>query len=527
MTKGLNNLGLEVFRSLKRNPWRLAAIDYSQGQRKEMRSGTLLALASALADKLRQLPDPRVGIVFPPSFGGWIANVAVILAGKSSVNFNFTASPAVLERMIALSGVRTVITSQALIERFKDFPWQCFTVSPGGILDLGKFLAQPEVKKSLLGRALASFFLPRGVLKKFLGLEALSDVQITDEATLLFSSGSTAMPKAIPLSHANLLANIEQIEDIKLLPRGTRLLASLPLFHSFGLMVTLWYPIARPIHGIICPNPLDCASVARAVSQEKVHIIAGTASFFRLYLKQIPPAAFKSLRGVVAGAEKTPKGQHERWKEYFGSEYMEGYGLTETSPVISVNVPGHNRIGTVGRVLKGIQARIVDEETREVLSAPAARGILEVKGPNVFLGYLGDDKTSTEILRDGWFWTGDRGSLSADGYLTIEGRLRRFSKIGGEMVSHLAVEEEIAAAFGWQDLWQMPFVVTGCRDEVKGECLVVVCSQPIDINDLRARLQDRKVPNLWIPRKIVHVEAMPYMANGKLDILAVEKLAQG
>lgn len=518
------NLALAAFHALKRHPWRVLAVDRGGDKRKVWRAGALLAAASVLADQLRELPDERIGVVFPPSAGGWIANLAVAMAGKSSVNLNFTASPAVIEQMIEIGQVRIIVTASAMVARLKDFPWKTSDSSARQIWVLKEILSTPAAKKSLRAKLLQTFVCPAKKLEKLWHLPAAAP---SAEATLLFSSGSTATPKAIPLTHANLLANLDQIEDIGLLPDGIRLLGSLPLFHSFGLTVTMWYPLTHPIFTVISPNPVDCDAIARAVSAERAQLIAGTASVFRLYLKQISPRQLKTLIAVVAGAEKTPAGQHERWKKHFGSDYLEGYGLTETSPVVSVNVPGHNRIGTVGRLVKGLQARIVDVETREVLTHAEAKGVLEVKGPNVFSGYLGDEALNREVLHDGWFWTGDRGSLSADGYVTIDGRMRRFSKIGGEMVCHGAVEEAIAAAYGWQGLPQLPLAVTGCRDAVKGEGLVVISSRPLELSELRTKLQAQKVPNLWIPRRLITVEAIPFLPTGKLDLQALEKIAQG
>jgi acyl-[acyl-carrier-protein]-phospholipid O-acyltransferase/long-chain-fatty-acid--[acyl-carrier-protein] ligase len=514
-----DSLSSWAFKNLKRNFGATLLIDRTGLARKAFTGGKILAIAAVLADKITQIKEERVGIILPPGIGGFVTNLAVALAGKSSVNLNYTASTQAAREMLETSGVKTIITAAAMKEKFKEFPWTADT------WDIKELLANDVAKKEITIRYLQAMILPANILAKLWGV-SWQNRNGKNEATLLFSSGSTGKPKGIPLTQGNILANLRQIEAINLLPNDVRLLANLPLFHSFGLTVTMWFTLTHRVRVVSFPNPLDTEATGKIVEEEEIDIIVGTPSFYRLYINRIPRDKFKSLKCVVAGAEKTPKGLHEKWKEHFGSVYLEGYGLTETTPVTNVNLPYDNRIGTVGRAVKELQTRITDVTTGEVISAPDTRGVIEFKGPNVFGGYLHDEKLNAEVFRDGWFWTGDLGSLSADGFLTVDGRLKRFSKIGGEMVPHAAIEEAIIKAFGWEEETPLCVAVCGAPDETKGEHLVVVSTREIEIAELREKLQAAGLPNLWIPKKLVKVAEIPLLPSGKLDLMKLREVAQ-
>lgn len=505
-----------ALKSLRRSFWRVALIDRTGLERKALTGGKLLAAAVVLAREIKKDPATRVGIVLPPGAGGWVANLAVALAGKSSVNLNFTAGSALAQKMIAKSGVKTILSAQPMREKAKDFPWQS-----AAFFDLKAFLQTPTAQKQLTRDFLLALFLPAWLLAKVWRVETKSQ-----EATLLFSSGTTAEPKGVPLTHENILSNLYQVQASGLLPRDVRLLANLPLFHSFGLTTTLWNSLLHRVTAVSYPTPLEPHAVGQVVAEEQVQGIVSTPSFFQMYLRQVPPEKFKSLRWVVAGAEKTPTGLHERWQKYFGCVYLEGYGLTETSPVVSVNLPHDNRIGTVGRPLPGLQVRVRDTNSQEILATPGARGVLEFKGPNIFNGYLDEPQLNDEVLRDGWLWTGDLGHVDARGYITVEGRLKRFSKIAGEMVPHGAVEEAINKAFGWENEERPVVAVASAPDEHKGEQLVVICTRPLEAHELRQKLHTAGLPNLWIPKRVVAAKEIPLLPSGKMDLRKLGEWAQ-
>jgi acyl-[acyl-carrier-protein]-phospholipid O-acyltransferase/long-chain-fatty-acid--[acyl-carrier-protein] ligase len=266
-----------------------------------------------------------------------------------------------------------------------------------------------------------------------------------------------------------------------------------------------------------------------------VTVILGTATFLRRYLAKVTPEQFKTVRMAVAGAEKLPADVAEAYEKTFGFPIFEGYGMTECSPVVAVNIPdvtfGRNerqtgrKLGTVGRLFPGIACRLLDPETGAE-AAPEAAGVLALKGVNIFRGYLGQPGKTAEMFRDGWLVTGDLARFDDDGFLHIEGRLGRFSKIAGEMVPHGTVEEAVRAALGEGGATPPELMVTGIPDAQKGEALVLLVAGEADAETVRRGLAARGLPNLWVPKKLVRVEALPQLASGKLDLQACRRLAE-
>jgi acyl-[acyl-carrier-protein]-phospholipid O-acyltransferase/long-chain-fatty-acid--[acyl-carrier-protein] ligase len=286
---------------------------------------------------------------------------------------------------------------------------------------------------------------------------------------------------------------------------------------------------------VTVPSPLEPGKIGEAVCEEGVTILLSTPTFLRSYHRKIDAEKFKSLRFAVAGAEKLPGGFAESFRQKFGIPVVEGYGLTETSPVLSVNIPnpelddhdgiaGGARPGSVGRLLPGITARIVDLDTG-ALRSPLETGLLKVRGPNIFTGYLNDPERTQNVLEDGWFKTGDIARFDSDGFLFIEGRLSRFSKIGGEMVPHGTVEEKIGAVFGLEHGDQPGAVVVGIPDEAKGEALVLLTSVDLKPEQIREKLSGAGVPNLWIPKIVVRVDKIPMLGTGKVDLKTCQEMA--
>jgi acyl-[acyl-carrier-protein]-phospholipid O-acyltransferase / long-chain-fatty-acid--[acyl-carrier-protein] ligase len=349
------------------------------------------------------------------------------------------------------------------------------------------------------------------------------------EAALLFTSGSAGEPKGVILTHSNILGNIEQLDSYGVLSKDDKVMSCLPFFHSFGFTVTLFYAMIKGLRVVTSPNPLQVATIIQAIEEEKATVHIGTPTFFRPYLKKATREQLSTLRAVVAGAEKTPEGFHDMWESRFGNSYLEGYGLTETSPVVACNLPveGKYRKGSVGKLFPGMAARVLNSETGEPQSI-YKQGILCLKGCNVFAGYLDNPSATAEAIdSEGWFITGDLARMDEDGFLYIEGRLSRFSKIAGEMVPHGTVEQAIAKAYGVHDSEDASFVVTGKADDEKGEVLILVSTLEIDISKLREKLSLAEIalPNLWIPRLMVKVEKIPLLASGKLDIKAIRRIA--
>lgn len=521
------HLAEACFRSLHRCGGKKILVDRTAARR-EMSAGRLLAVAVTLARTwAKNIPGRRVGIVFPPGMGAWITNLAVIFCGKVPVNLNFTAPTLSLQASIGQAELSTVISAKVVQEKFPDFPW---------LEDTRDLISELKglSKFQLIAMMVAVRCLPCGFLMRLLGIPQIGG---DEEAGLLFSSGSTGQPKGVVLTHRNLLGNLQQITDCRLIPASETLLACLPIFHSFGFTATMWYPLVTGLRVITVPSPLETRKIATVAREEEATVVLGTPTFLRGYLRRVKREEFQSVKYVVAGAEKTPGGLAESWEKRFDSLYLEGYGLTETSPAVSCNLPMKflnertdswepaRREGAAGRLLPGIAARIVNPETG--LEQPLTEtGMLHLKGVNIFPGYLAAPEKTDEVFVDGWFVTGDLARIDEDGFLFIEGRLSRFSKIGGEMVPHGTVEEQIARFFGFAENDRPIVAVVGVVDEGKGETLALLSAADLTMDALRGKSRELGLPNLWMPKRIVRVEEIPCLASGKLDLRKIQELAE-
>jgi acyl-[acyl-carrier-protein]-phospholipid O-acyltransferase/long-chain-fatty-acid--[acyl-carrier-protein] ligase len=355
------------------------------------------------------------------------------------------------------------------------------------------------------------------------------------EASLLFTSGSTGDPKGAVLSHRNIVGNVSQFCELLDATKKDAILASLPFFHSFGATVTLWYPLIEGVRIVTYPTPLEVAKNAALIEKYNLTLLLATPTFLRGYLRKAEPNQLRTLRLVITGAEKLPLDLAKAFEERFNQRVFEGYGLTETSPVVSVNLPEpkprqpgeqvqpSSRLGSVGKMAPGIAAEIREPETDRKLTLHET-GMVWFRGVNVFKGYLHDEKRTAEVLHDGWLKTGDIGHFDEDGFLYIEGRLSRFSKIGGEMVPHEAIEQKIIDLLGLAGRDERVIAIMGIQDQAKGEALILLAGLDIDLAQLRDKLREAGVPNLWIPKKICRVDAIPVLASGKLDLKKCQQL---
>lgn len=515
------HIGRAALRGLKRHRFRTGLVDGMDGSK--LVRGKVLGVALAFARHLQKTyPDQkRIGVVLPPGKGGLVANLSVILAGKIPVNLNFTSLREAIKSGIDQAGLKTTITAHAMEKRLVDFPWT------SEVLYLDDAL--PPMKKKILLWWIAALIVPRAMLARMLKLPVEGD---RDEAILLFTSGSSGKPKGVVLSHRNILSNVAQFAVALDATKDDILLASLPFFHSFGCTVTLFYPLFESVRALTYPNPLEAKKIAELIQRHHVTVMLATPTFLRAYLRKAEPEQLSSLRLLVAGAEKLPLDLGKAVEGRFGKHVYEGYGLTETSPVISVNLPEPpgqtqptNRPGSTGKMLSGIAAEIRHPETDEKLSLHE-RGMLWVRGPNIFEGYLDAPEQNAEVLQNGWFKTGDIGRFDEDGFLFIEGRLSRFSKIAGEMVPHETIETKILRALNIDEQGERILAIMGVPDATKGEALVLLSTIDVDQHALRSALSSTGVPNLWIPRTIHRVEAIPALASGKLDLVGCKKLAE-
>jgi acyl-[acyl-carrier-protein]-phospholipid O-acyltransferase/long-chain-fatty-acid--[acyl-carrier-protein] ligase len=506
----------------RRHPLRFAMAD---ARVKRLRFGAMLTGTIFLARRLHKHWDGQrmVGILLPPSAGAAMVNFAALLAGRVPVNLNYTASHEVLESCARQCELETVVTSKAFLERI---PMQV----PGRTLLLEEIAAGPRIVEKIIALLLA-YLLPASWLEKALGQRPSK--KLDDLATVIFSSGSTGDPKGVMLSHYNIVSNIQQIAQTFTLGRHDRFLGVLPFFHSFGFTVTLCLPAVLGVGVIYHPNPLDLTAISERVRDYHITFLLATPTFLQAYMRRCQPGDFGSLQYVLVGAEKLPERVALAFEDQFGIRPLEGYGCTECSPVVSVNTrdfraPGFRQVGAkrggIGHPVPGVTVRIADPDTM-IPVAPGQSGLLLVRGPNVMEGYLGQPEKTAEVLRDGWYVTGDIAAVDEDGFLTITDRLSRFSKIGGEMVPHVKVEEKLHELAG---VTEQTFVVAGVPDSKKGERLVVLHRLPAEkLKACLEKLSESGLPNLWLPRpnQFFAVESFPYLGTGKLDLRRIRDLA--
>ena len=515
----------DFVRVTRRHPRRFCMADATSGR---INFGTALAKTVFLARRLKTVwaGQSMVGIYLPPSIPGALVNHAAYLCGKVPVNLNYTLSETTLAACVKQCEIKTVITSRKFLEKIKLTP-------PGQLLFLEDLAAKPRVMEKIAALILAKFA-PFSLLEKVAGRE--KEVQLEDVATIIFSSGSTGEPKGVMLSHYNIVSNLRQMENVLNLTHRDCFLGILPFFHSFGFTVTLCLPAAAGASVVFHPNPLDGKVIGTLVREHAVTLLLSTPTFLQLYMRSVPPGDFGGLHYVITGAEKLPERVASAFEEYFGIRPLEGYGTTECGPAVAVNMmnfraPGFHQVGgkrgKIGRPLLGMKARIADaEDPWGGKAVPLGEpGMLLLHGPNIMGGYLGQPEKTAEVLRAGWYCTGDVAFLDEDGFLQITGRLSRFSKIGGEMVPHLKIEEKLHELIS---ATEQVFVVAGVPDEKRGERLIVL--HKLAENDLSACLEKFStcdLPNIWKPKAddFHRVESFPLLGTGKLDLRGVKELA--
>jgi acyl-[acyl-carrier-protein]-phospholipid O-acyltransferase/long-chain-fatty-acid--[acyl-carrier-protein] ligase len=451
-----------------------------------------------------------------------LVNYAALLLGKVPVNLNYTASSEVVASCARQCNLATVITTKALLERLPNLQ------VPGRTILIEEMVDLPRLGEKLAAMLISA--LPFPLLKKALGGRRF---QLDDLATVIFSSGSTGDPKGVMLSHYNVGSNLSQMTQVFMLDRHDRVLGILPFFHSFGFTATLALPASIGIGAVYHPNPLEARAVGALVGKYRITFLIATPTFLQAYIRRCSPEDFGSLQFVMVGAEKLPERLAQAFEDTFGIRPLEGYGCTECSPVVSVNTkdfraPGFRQVGAkrgrIGHPLPGVTVRVVDPETMQPAPDGTA-GMLLVHGPNVMLGYLGKSEKTAEVLKDGWYTTGDIATLDEDGFLTITDRLSRFSKIAGEMVPHIKVEDKLHELAG---VAEQTFAVASVPDERKGERLVVLHTLSEEkLAPLLERFAECELPALWKPRpnQFFHVDALPMLGTGKIDLRGVREQA--
>ena len=525
------SLAMALLEGLKKHGTKHRILDGSDDS--EVRFDKVLAAAIALSKFIRKETDkPRVAIVLPPGKGGLIANLAVLFAGKIPVNLNFTAGHEAIKSCIRQADVDRFITADPFVRKVSSFPWP----PNRDLIFIERVL--PTLKKKIVTWAVVSKILPAKVLGLLLNLNQRRG---DDEATLLFTSGSSGEPKGVALSHRNVLANVCQFGTRLDLPKSSAILGCLPLFHSFGCTVTLWFPVIEGVNLVTYPSPLETKRLAELIALHQVNIFLSTPTFLRGYMKRIDPAQFASLKLVVTGAEKLPQSLAAAFEEKFGIRPQEGYGLTETSPATNVNLPDPAAGSAIppsspppatAPSARCCPASPSKSPTRSPTgkSLSTTRASSGSKVPTSSPAISAIPKKSAEVLTaDGWFRTGDVGRVDDDGFLYIEGRISRFSKIAGEMVPHETVEAAVNKVLGLDSEAERRIAVVGVPDEQKGEAILLLSTiagpaLEQECIDLRYKLLDEGLSSLWCPKRIIPVTEIPVLASGKLDIKSCETL---
>jgi len=498
------------------------AISDSSG--KVMDYKTTLIAALGLRRVLRRLVPPienEVGVILPPSVGGALVNISLAIASKISVNLNYSGSPEAVQSAIDAVPLKTIISSRAVLEKLPDLP-----LTPR-VLFAEDLFAQIRTIDKVFAWFEATF-IPAAFVVNPVVWSPDSPI------TILFSSGSTAMPKGIALSHRNIIANVDSFSAVARPRIDDCVCGVLPFFHSMGYTTTLWFPLTRGIAASYHHHPLETDGIDRIGAINKLTILIGTPTFMLAWARKVKTETFANARWVCAGAEKLRPKVAELFEKKFGVRPMEGYGSTECSPVIAVNVPDVEvdnmyqagfRAGSVGRLLPNVCARVVDPESG-VDVEPGQQGLLMVKGPSVMLGYWKAPELTAKVLVDGWYNTGDIVKIDEDDFIFITDRLSRFSKVAGEMVSHTAVESALHDILGCKP---DQLAVVGRPDEKRGERLVAIYEQSLGApENLWKQSAAPTLPNLWRPgiSDWRLVEKIPFLPTGKLDLGSLKKLAE-
>jgi acyl-[acyl-carrier-protein]-phospholipid O-acyltransferase/long-chain-fatty-acid--[acyl-carrier-protein] ligase len=509
-----------------RHPFRSCIID-TMGQGRVLRYGHVLAGAQILGRRLKPMltNESIVGLWLPPSAAGALANIALSFLGKVPVNLNYTSSSPLVQSAIEQCGIRHVLTSRLFTAKV---PLQVSGVVPVYLEEFRKDLSAWERWRTFL----TIVILPGIVLDRW--ILGLAKHRLDDLATIIFSSGSTGDPKGVMLSHRNLAANAESV--IQAIDPGPldRLLGILPFFHSFGFTVTLWVPLQVGASLVYHADPRQGKEVGELCRKYRCTILLTTPTFLRICLKRCQPEDFANVRVLMCGAEKLPQSLAKEFKDKFGVQPLEGYGCTELSPVAAANVPDWqkgsvrqigNKPGSIGQPVPGVAAKIVDPETFQPLPA-GKEGLLLVYGANVLQGYLGRPEATRDAIHDGWYVTGDIAKIDEDGFITLTDRLSRFSKIGGEMVPHQKIEDELHSILKTNERL---CVVTAVPDERRGERLIVLHTalNGVDHFQLSQQLGKRGLPNLWVPapNDFLQIGELPILGSGKVDLRRAREIA--
>ncbi len=495
----------QFVRMAKKHAGKLAIIDRTTEKRVPYSKALIGVLI--MSSKFKKYDEGFIGIMIPTSAGCALATVAALMSGRIPVMINYSTGAGENAKYAQKKcNFKTIITSKALLEKIN-----CPAIE-GMIMieDIMKSVTTSEKLKAAL-----ITMLPVNMI-----LNTIHKGNENDTAAIIFTSGSEKDPKAVQLSHRNIATNIENFGNYVKISETDIILANLVFFHIFGLTVNLWVSFYYGMTMVAYANPLDFQKISKIAAEEKPTIMVGTPSFFWGYYLKSEPGDFKSIRIMVAGADKCPDTLREGFMKKHGVTLLEGYGATETSPVISVNSHEFNRPGSTGKVIPNVQVRIENFETGEKCKTGEVGKIL-VKGDLVMKGYYDDPQLTADALVDGWYNTGDMGYFDEDDFLWHAGRFKRFAKIGGEMVSLVKVENTLEKF--------LPMGVSCCvvavSDEKKGSSIIATVSIEVNKTEMIKQMGN-ELPNIALPKHFIVIKELPMMATGKIDFRSVTRIVE-
>jgi len=507
MERGPHSLPEAIIDTARKQPKKVMLEDFTLTK---LTSRRMLVGADILANRFALRIDTgqeRVGVLLPNANAMPLSLLALWSLGKVPAVLNFSTGPAIMRQCSELAGLKQIITSRQFLEKAK--------IDVGAIQDAGIELIYLEdvragiTKTQKLGALFRITFAPQSLIR--------TTKQGDESAVILFTSGSEGVPKGVNLSHTNLLANIRQMLVVTDLDDYDRICNALPLFHSFGLTVGTLLPLVRGMYTFLYPSPLHYRIVPTIIYDRGCTVFLSTNTFLNGYARKAHQYDFRTMRYLFAGAEKIQNATRQLWSQKYGVRILEGYGATECAPCVSLNTPMANLPGTTGRLMPGMDYRL------DPVPGVDTGGRLHVRGPNVMKGYLNEEPNKEFLALNGWYDTGDIVSVSEDNYITILGRMKRFAKVSGEMVSLTAVEDALAGAFPHYGL-RCQTAILSQPDENKGEKLICVTNEPkLKMEEVREAIKGKGLTNLCVPRAIIPVREIPKLGTGKVNHRELEK----
>jgi acyl-[acyl-carrier-protein]-phospholipid O-acyltransferase/long-chain-fatty-acid--[acyl-carrier-protein] ligase len=495
----------QFIRIAKQYEKKLAIIDRTLDRRLTYKKALIGSLI--LAKKFQKFEEGFLGIMLPNSSASVLSILATLMSGRVPVMINYsTGVEANVEYAQKKCAFKTIITSKAFCKKIK-----CRHIE-------GMVYIEDIMKSvSLLEKIKTSF---KAGLSADNLINKIHRGDEEDTMLILFTSGSEMEPKAVQLTHKNISSNFESLIKAFSLTPDEIFLANLPYFHVFGQTANLWVPILMGMTLVTYANPLEFKTICDIVREENITLVAGTPTFFWGYLRNSKPGDFNKTNILLSGADKCPDSLRAGFIAKHNKVLLEAYGTTETSPGITVNTLKNNRPGSVGRPLEGVQVMVENNETGELCKEEEIGKIL-VKGENVMKGYFDDFEKNSLSMRHGWYDTGDMGYMDKDGYLWHVGRLRRFLKIGGEMVSLIKVEDVLEHLLPHDT----ECCVVEVPDALRGAKIVAAITHRIDEKSILKQMSE-KLPPIALPSKFVIIEEMPKAGTGKLDFRAITDMVR-